>query len=161
MKTLITPRSWAVFVARVILGLIFFAAGFWKVFRLGAVEHARNLFVQPYESGPLPEWSLWLAGVAVPYVELLGGALMLAGWKRLRAAFGLGAVLMLVTFGHLLAEPLYAFNTHVIPRAVLLVVVLAMFEEDRLSLDAWLVWRREHPASRRISSDSAATQGHE
>ncbi len=161
MKTLITPGSWAVFVARVILGLIFFAAGFWKVFRLGAVEHARNLFVQPYESVPLPEWSLWLAGVAVPYVELLGGALMLAGWKRFPAAFGLGAVLMLVTFGHLLAEPLYAFNTHVIPRAVLLVVVLAMFEEDRLSLDAWLSWRREHSASCRVSSDSAATQGHQ
>ena len=120
MKTLITPRSWAVFLARVILGLIFFAAGFWKVFRLGAVEHARNLFVLPYESGPLPEWSLWFTGVAVPWVELLGGALMLAGWKRFPAAVGLGAVLMLVTFGHLLAEPLYAFNAHVVPRAVLL-----------------------------------------
>lgn len=29
-----TPKCWAVFVARLILGLIFFAAGFWKVFRL-------------------------------------------------------------------------------------------------------------------------------
>ncbi len=143
MKRLITPRSWAVFVARVILGLVFFAAGFWKVFRLGAVEHARDLFGQPYEGGPLPEWSLWLTGVAVPFVELLGGAMMLAGWKRLAAAVALGAVLMLVTFGHLLAEPLYAFNTHVVPRAVLLVLVLALLEEDRLSLDVWLAWRRE------------------
>ena len=59
---------------------------------------------------------------------------------------GLGSVLMLVTFGHLLAEPLYAFNAHVVPRAVLLVVVLAMFDEDRLSLDAWVAWRREEVA---------------
>ena len=137
-----TPKCWAVFVARVILGLIFFAAGFWKVFQLGAVEHARSLFVEPYASGPLPEWSLWFTGVAVPYVELIGGALMLAGWKRFAAAVGLGSVLMLVTFGHLLAEPLYAFHTHVIPRALLLIVVLVLFEEDRLSLDSWLVWRR-------------------
>ena len=143
MNTTITPRSWAVFVVRVILGLIFFAAGFWKVFRLGAVEHARSLFVEPYASSPLPEWSLWFTGVAVPYVELIAGALMLAGWKRFAAAVGLGAVLILVTFGHLLAEPLYAFNAHVIPRAALLVVALALFDEDRLSLDSWLVWRRE------------------
>ena len=137
-----TPKCWAVFVARAILGLVFFAAGFWKVFRLGAVEHARSLFVEPYASGPLPEWSLWFTGVVVPYVELIGGALMLAGWKRFAAAVGLGCVLMLVTFGHLLAEPLYAFNAHVIPRVVLLVVVLALFEEDRLSLDSWLTRRR-------------------
>lgn len=138
MQTTITPKSWAVFLARIILGLIFFAAGFWKVFRLGAVEHARSLFVEPYASSALPEWSLWFAGVVVPHVELIGGALMLAGWKRFAAAIGLGAVLMLVTFGHLLAEPLYAFDTHVIPRAVLLIVLLAMFEEDSLSLDGWL-----------------------
>ncbi|MDE2783125.1 MAG: DoxX family membrane protein [Gemmatimonadota bacterium] len=143
MHTIITPGSWAVFVARVILGLIFFAAGFWKVFRLGAVEHARSLFVEPYATGPLPAWSLWFTGVTVPYVEMIGGALMLSGWKRFAAAIGLGAVLMLVTFGHLLAEPLYAFNAHVIPRALLLIVVLAMFDEDRLSLDSWLTWRRE------------------
>jgi len=65
------------------------------------------------------------------------------GHIAVAAAIGLGAVLMLVTFGHLLAEPLYAFNTHVIPRALLLIVVLAMFDEDRLSLDSWLTWRRE------------------
>ncbi len=143
MTNTITPKSWAAFVARVILGLIFFAAGFWKVFRLGAVEHARSLFVEPYASGPLPEWSLWLTGVVVPYVELIAGALMLAGWKRFAAAVGLGAVLMLVTFGHLLAEPLYAFHTHVIPRVLLLIVMLALFEEDRMSLDAWLAGRRQ------------------
>ena len=143
MHTTITPKGWAVFVARTILGLIFFAAGFWKVFSLGAVEHARSLFVESYASSPLPEWSLWFTGVAVPHVELIGGALMLAGWKRFAAAIGLGIVLMLVTFGHLLAEPLYAFNTQVVPRTVLLVVVLVMFDEDRLSLDSWLSWRRE------------------
>ena len=137
-----TPKCWAVFLARVILGLVFFAAGFWKVFRLGAVEHARSLFVEPYTSGPLPEWSLWFTGVVVPYVELIGGALMLAGWKRFAAAVGLGCVLILVTFGHLLAEPLYAFHTHVIPRVLLLIVVLALFDEDRLSLDAWVAGRR-------------------
>ena len=67
---------------------------------------------------------------------------MVAGWQRFPAALGLGAVLVVVTFGHLVADPLYAFNTHVIPRVVLLVLAMAMFQEDHLSIDAWLV-RRE------------------
>jgi uncharacterized membrane protein YphA (DoxX/SURF4 family) len=33
-------RTWAIFVARMILGLIFFMSGVWKVFTLGPVEHA-------------------------------------------------------------------------------------------------------------------------
>ena len=40
---MIAPTGRAVFVARVVLGLIFLRAGIWKVFTLGAVEHARNL----------------------------------------------------------------------------------------------------------------------
>ena len=145
MTNMITPKSWAAFVARVILGLIFLAAGFWKVFFLGAVEHARDLFVVPYAVSFLPEWSLWIAGTTIPFVELLCGALMVAGWKRFPAALGLGGVLVVVTFGHLVADPLYAFNTHVIPRVVLLVLAMAMFQEDNLSIDAWLVRRRPGP----------------
>ncbi len=94
MTNMITPKSWAAFVARVILGLIFLAAGFWKVFFLGAVEHARDLFVVPYAVSFLPEWLLWIAGTTIPFVELVCGALMVAGWKRFPAALGLGGVLV-------------------------------------------------------------------
>ena len=142
MSNKITPKCWAAFVARVILGLIFFAAGLWKVFSLGAVAHARDLFVAPYEMSLLPEWSLWVAGTAIPFVEMVCGALMVVGWQRVPAAVGLGAVLVLVTFGHLVADPLYAFNTHVIPRVILLTLAMAMFEEDAFSVDAWLARRR-------------------
>ncbi|WP_420636345.1 DoxX family protein [Candidatus Palauibacter sp.] len=137
----LTPRAWAAFVSRTILGLIFFMAGFWKVFELGPLQHARGMFVESYADTLLPDWSLWATGVAVPFVELVAGALMLAGWQRRIAALALGSVLILVTFGHLLAEPLYAFDAHVIPRALLLVLVLILFEDDRLSLDDWLARR--------------------
>ncbi|WP_425152827.1 DoxX family protein [Candidatus Palauibacter sp.] len=133
----LTPRSWAAFVARTILGLIFFMAGFWKVFELGALRHAQGMFVEAYADTFLPAWSLWATGVAVPFVELACGTLMLVGWQRRIAALGLGGVLILVTFGHLLAEPLYVFTAHVIPRTLLLVIVLLLFEEDRLCLDGW------------------------
>ena len=136
------PRALAALVARSVLGLIFFMAGWWKVFSLGALQHARSGFVEPYAESWLPAWALWATGTAVPFVELIAGGLMLVGWLRWQAALGLGGVLVLVTFGHLLAEPLFAFDAHVVPRTVLLVVVLALFEEDRWSVDGWRRRRR-------------------
>ena len=49
---------------------------------------------------------------------------------------------MIVTFGHLLAEPLYPFHEHVFPRLALLLFLLVLpREEDRFSLDQWLASR--------------------
>jgi uncharacterized membrane protein YphA (DoxX/SURF4 family) len=143
-----SSRSWAILFARLVLGLIFLVAGAWKVFTLGAFEHARRLFVEPYAHTFLPRWSLWATGVAVPFVELLAGGLLLVGLKTRAALLALGGVLVLVTFGHLLLEPLYEFHTHVIPRLALLLFVLVMpRSEDVYSLDAWLARRRSaHPA---------------
>ncbi len=135
-------RALAAFVARAIVGLTFFMAGWWKVFTVGALTHAQSGFVEPYADTWLPAWALWATGTAVPFVELIGGGLMLLGWLRWPAALGLGGVLVLVTFGHLLAEPLFAFNAHVLPRTILLVVALVLFHEDRWSLDAWLSRRQ-------------------
>ena len=48
----------------------------------------------------------------------------------------LGFVLAIVTFGHLLKEPLYEFHTHVIPRlALLLFILLLPRRDDRFSID--------------------------
>ncbi len=136
-------RSWAIFIARVVLGLIFFMAGFWKVFTLGPIEHAQRWFVGPYSETFLPVWSLWATGTVVPLVELSAGALLLVGFWTRPALMALGGVLILVTFGHLLAEPLYEFHTHVIPRLALLLFVLSMPESDDLiSVDNWLSRRR-------------------
>jgi uncharacterized membrane protein YphA (DoxX/SURF4 family) len=138
-----TDRAWAILFARAILGLIFFMAGVWKVFELGPMQHARRYFIETYAQSFLPRWSLWATGVTVPVVELVAGALLLVGWRVRVALLALGGVLVIVTFGHLLAEPLYEFHTHVIPRAALLLFLLVMPRgEDRLSVDHWLArWR--------------------
>lgn len=136
-------RTWAMFFARSILGFIFFMAGFWKVFDLGPLEHARRLFVEPYAQTFLPRWSLWATGTTVPIIELVAGALVLIGWHTRVALLALGGVLVLVTFGHLLLEPLYEFHTHVIPRAALLLFLLVMPQgDDKISMDHWLEGRR-------------------
>ncbi len=138
----IDDRAWAVLIARWILGLIFFMAGVFKVFTLGPTQHARQFFVEPYVETFLPVWSLWATGTVVPIIELAAGALLLIGWWIRPSLLALGGVLVLVTFGHLLAEPLFQFHTHVIPRTALLLFVLVMpSATDRFSLDAWLARR--------------------
>lgn len=137
-----SERSWAILIARAILGLIFGMAGAWKVFDLGPIEHARKLFVVPYAHTFVPVWALWATGTVIPFIELVAGVLVFVGlWKR-AALLSLGAVLVIVTFGHLVLDPLYEFHTHVIPRVILLLFVLTMpSADDWLALDAVIARR--------------------
>src|SRR4029450_3251737 len=106
-------RAWALLFARLVLGLIFFMAGAWKVFQLGPLNHARKYFL-PFADTFLPVWSLWFVGVVIPFVELLARALVILGLRVRLALVALGFVLAVVTFGHFLRDPLYEFHTHVI-----------------------------------------------
>ena len=130
-----SSRAWAVLFARLVLGLIFFMAGMYKVFTLTPIGHAQRWFL-PYRDTFLPIWSLWAAGVTIPFVELIAGALLLIGlWIR-PSLLALGTVLVVVTFGHLLKEPLYPFHEHVIPRLILLLFILVVpAADDRFSAD--------------------------
>jgi uncharacterized membrane protein YphA (DoxX/SURF4 family) len=137
-------RSWALLFARLVLGLIFFMAGIFKVFQLGPLEHARKYFL-PYADTFLSGWSLWITGVTIPFVELLAGALVILGLRTREALVGLGFVLAIVTFGHLLKEPLYEFHSHVIPRlALLLFILLVPRDDDRFSIDYFLTRRKQN-----------------
>ena len=139
-------RAWAIFFCRAILGFIFFMAGVYKCFVMTPFGHAQRFFVGSYADTFLPTWSLWATGTVVPLVELIAGALVLVGFKTRPALLSLGAVLVLVTFGHLLKEPLYEFHTHVIPRLGLLVVVLLLpREQDAISVDGFLRSREREP----------------
>ena len=135
-------RAWAILFARLVLGLIFFMAGVMKVFQLGPLNHARKYFL-PFADTFLPVWSLWAMGVVIPFVELIAGALVILGLRVREALVALGFVLAVVTFGHLLHEPLYEFHTHVIPRLALLLFVFMLPRiDDRFSLDHFLARRR-------------------
>src|SRR5437762_9175886 len=94
-------RGWAILFARLVLGLIFFMAGVWKVFQLGPLQHARKYFL-PFSDTFLPVWSLWATGVVIPFIELIGGALLILGLRTREALFALGFVLGIVFFGYLL-----------------------------------------------------------
>jgi uncharacterized membrane protein YphA (DoxX/SURF4 family) len=132
----VSGQAWAILFARLVLGLIFGMAGWGKVFKMGAVTHAHRYFVDPYATSWIPAWLLWTLGLVIPFVELIAGWLVFAGLFTRVALIALGCVLVIVTYGHLLKDFLYEFHTHVIPRLVLLVFILAMpSQQDVLSLD--------------------------
>ena len=107
-------------------------------FELGPLEHARKYFL-PFSDTFLPSRSLWAVGVTIPFIELIGGALVLLGLRTRDALIALGAVLVIVTFGHLLHDALFDFSGHVIPRLALLLFVLSLpREDDRFALDYFL-----------------------
>jgi uncharacterized membrane protein YphA (DoxX/SURF4 family) len=141
-RPLLDMRAWAVAFARVILGLIFGMAGYWKCFVLTPPGHVRRFFL-PYADTWIPIWLLWTAGLAIPVVELVAGWLLVLGFRVRESLIALGIVLVTVTYGHLLKEPLYSFTDHVIPRLVLLVFVAWLIDEDRFSIDRWLRVRRQ------------------
>ena len=146
LHVMVTPpesrsRAWALLFGRLTLGLIFFMAGVFKVFSLTPVGHVRRWFL-PYQDTFLPTWSLWAVGLAIPFIELLAGALLLLGLRVYPALLALGTVLVVVTFGHLLRDPLYPFHEHVIPRLALLLFLLVLpRHEDVFSLDHFLASR--------------------
>jgi thiosulfate dehydrogenase (quinone) large subunit len=142
-------RACALLLARLVLGLIFFMAGIWKVFQLGPLEHAKKYFL-PFADTFLPVWSLWLVGVTIPFVELVAGALLLIGLRVREALIALGGVLVIVTFGHLLREPLFNLTGHVIPRLALLLFLLWCPRElDRFSVDSVFARRAAAHRARR------------
>jgi uncharacterized membrane protein YphA (DoxX/SURF4 family) len=137
-----TAQMAAVFISRWILGVIFAMAGWWKVFELGAVEHARRYFVEGFADSWIPLWVLWGLGLLIPYLELIAGLLVLAGlWLRWTLTT-LGVLLIVTTYGHALQQPLFDIDGHTFTRLALIVFLLmAGTEQDRCTLDFWLARR--------------------
>jgi len=128
--------------ARVMVGILFFMAGWWKCFELTPMAHARGAFVEGYADSWIPTILLWGLGLAIPVIELLAGALLIAGWRTREALITIGFLLLIVTYGHTLDEPLYSIKDHILPRGLLMLIALVLpSEEDELSVDSWLAQR--------------------
>ncbi len=128
-------RSIAVLTIRLILGFIFLMQGFGKVFTWG-VENVYNMdFFYPTFQDLLPEFIIRATAYYTSYIELIAGFLLVLGLKRDYALYALASVLIIVTFGHGLASPIWDLS-HVIFRAILLVALLILPKEyDRFSVD--------------------------
>jgi hypothetical protein len=133
---------WPAFFTRVTAGLLFGMADVHKVFIVTPQVHARKLFLEPYQHTWIPHFLLWLLGVGIPFLELIGGWLLVAGYLR-PVAISLGPLLLSVTYGHALLDPLFNVNSHIFPTLMLLLPSLALPPDaDPWSLDATLARRQ-------------------
>lgn len=134
-------RSIALLTLRLILGFIFLMQGYGKVFSWGVENLYQMEFFYGTYKDMLPAWMIKSTAYYTSYVELIGGLLLVLGLWRDYALYALASVLVIVTFGHGLAEPIWDLS-HVMPRTMLLGAILLLPKQwDRFSLDAFLLRR--------------------
>ena len=128
-------RAIGLLTIRLVLGLVFFMQGFGKIFKIGVDNLYQNYFLQPYQDTFLPVFLLKFTAYYTSYVEMLAGALLIVGIFRSYSLFALASVLVIVSFGHGLLEPIWDMH-HVMFRLILVVSLLILPQEwDEFSLD--------------------------
>lgn len=124
----------AALLLRLLLGFIFLMQGYGKVFSWGVENVYQNFFYNSYKD-LLPDFIIYSTAYYTSYVELIGGLLLIIGLKRDYTLYALGSVLVIVTFGHGLKEPIWDLS-HVMYRAILLIPLLILPSTwDKFSLD--------------------------
>lgn len=132
-----TNKAVATLTIRLLLGFIFLMQGYGKVFTYGMDMVYQGFFLETYKD-LLPEFLIYGTAYFTSYAELICGLMLVVGLKRDYALYVLAAVLVIVTFGHGLAEPIWDLS-HVMPRAILLVSLLLLPKDwDRFSVDRLL-----------------------
>jgi len=130
-------RIAALFLVRLLLGLIFFWQGFGKVFVWKITGIYERAFAGLEETF-LPDWLLWAMAYYTSFVELICGTLVVLGLWRKQAYLLLASVLIIVAFGH--GAESYIWDIRfVLQRAVFLILLMLLpMEWDRWSLDEYL-----------------------
>jgi putative oxidoreductase len=126
---------------RLVLGLIFFMQGYGKVFSIGVQNLVQADFFYETYKNLLPFWLIEFTAYYTSYIELIGGFLLIIGFKTNVALYVLLSVLVIVTFGHGLVEPVWDLS-HVIYRLLLLIILLLIPREwDKFSIDYFINYR--------------------
>ena len=134
-------RSIGILTMRLLLGFIFFWQGYGKVFKFGVDNVYNNFFKKTYEE-LLPDFLVLGTAYFTTFAELIAGFLVVIGLGRDWALYTLAAVLVVVTFGHGLAEPIWD-TSHVLVRAIFLIPLLLLPKEwDVFSVDHFIRKRK-------------------
>lgn len=130
-------RSVGILTMRLLLGLIFFWQGYGKVFKFGIDNVYNNFFKKTYEE-LLPDFIILATAYFTTFAELIAGFLLIIGLGRDWALYILAAVLVVVTFGHGMATPIWD-TKDVLVRAVFLIPLLLLPKEwDVFSVDYYI-----------------------
>lgn len=131
-------KSIAIITLRLILGITFAMRGYWKIFNWGLDNVYNNFFYKTYKDLISSDILIYITAFYTSYAELIAGLFLVIGFKRNYALYILASVLIIVTFGHALAEPVWDMS-HIIFHTILLATLLFLPEEwDIFSVDYFL-----------------------
>jgi len=128
--------GFASFFSRLSLGVFIGMIGVQKVFVISPSVHANNFFIEGFKDHWIPEWLLLALGYSIPFVELMCGFLIFIGlWVRFSTVI-IGFLLVVVAYGHMLQDAFYDPTSHWLPRFVLMIAVLLLYNhKDKWSLE--------------------------
>lgn len=124
------------FFIRLSLALFVGMIGFYKVSIMGVDVHAQQFFIEGFKDHWIPNWLLLILGYAIPYVELLCGMMLFIGIFVRFNLIIIGVLLLIVAYGHLLQDAFYNPVSHWLPRFILMIALLLLYDEqDKWSLE--------------------------
>lgn len=133
----------AVLIARLILGILFFAQGYDKVFRV-KLEGVIATFAQPMHNNGVPRLVVVMAAYYTSYIELLGGFFLIVGLAKGYVMALLGLDLILVAAAFSMIKPMWDMQ-YFFPRLVLLLFLLIVPSGwDRASVDYIFEFLADH-----------------
>ncbi|MFN4123625.1 MAG: DoxX family protein [Flavobacteriales bacterium] len=121
---MIENHELAVFLARVVLGILFFFQGFDKVFRIGISNVADEISVQLIRLS-FPRQLLIIASFITSYIELVAGILLFAGLFVNPLLIVLTIHMIFVALAFSLINPIWDMKIY-LPRLVLLIFLLCV-----------------------------------
>jgi uncharacterized membrane protein YphA (DoxX/SURF4 family) len=123
-------------ILRVLLGILFFAQGYDKVFRL-TVKGVIRTFQYPLQLKILPRFVLVASAYYTSYIELLGGFFLVLGCLKFLTLYLLGIDLVIVVTAFSIMNPVWNMK-HLFPRIGMLVTLLLMPPTwSVMSVDYW------------------------
>jgi uncharacterized membrane protein YphA (DoxX/SURF4 family) len=135
----ITDKGLSIFFARWLLGLLFLVRGWYKVFEMTPQVHTDRFFVERFAETWIWEPILWIFGMSIPFIELIGGALLCIGLLVRPVLAVLVGLLIILTYGHVLLEPFFDIDGHTFTYAVLIIFLLMVGrDQDSWSLENWM-----------------------
>src|ERR1700733_4850857 len=105
----------------------------------GSGEFAAKLVMQ-FEHAPLPAWSVWAFGLALPSIEGILGLLLLVGLRTRAVVISASLLIVVLTFGSALVQDWAAAGIQ-LTYAVVYAALLFLRRYNGWSVDAWVARR--------------------
>lgn len=131
---------------RIFAGSIFVVQGLYPLITKGPIVFAQKLYVEPFANSFVPSFLLWIMGFLNPFIELVGGLLLIAGYKTKWGAALLSLFLASIVFGHMLSDPYETSgkaSSYVLNNLAFVIVILWMERwVNSYSIDNYILKKR-------------------